>query len=105
MNTRRIALGHPTLEGEGKGRPFAAAGGPGWGDSDAGDDSGAVHAEAPSHPPGPLTRADLPPAEPRCCEGSATLSSDRSRAGPTSVGGGESRPSGGRSPAPSLGGI
>src|SRR5258708_12232873 len=100
MNTRRIALGHPTLEGEGKGRPFAAAGGPGWGDSDTGDDSGAVHAEAPSHPPGPLTRADLPPAEPPCCEGSATLSRDRSRARPPPVRGRQNPPPGALYPAP-----
>jgi hypothetical protein len=60
MNAGR-AYGHPPLQGEGKGRPFAAAGSPGWGDSEAADDHDAVYAEALSPPPGPLTRADLPP--------------------------------------------
>src|SRR5712664_3449256 len=76
---------HPPLQGEGR----TAEGSPGWGGGAAGDDGDAANAEAPSPPPGPLTRADLPPAEPRSSEGSATSSSDRSRAGPTSVGGGE----------------
>src|SRR5258707_264954 len=44
-------FGHPPLEGEGR----TAKGGPGWGDGDA------ASAEALSPPPGPLTRADLPP--------------------------------------------
>jgi hypothetical protein len=70
---------HPPLEGEGR----TAAGSPGWGDGDA------ASAEALSPPPGPLARADLPPAEPRYSEGSATQQSDRSRQQPTSVGGGE----------------
>ncbi len=46
-----FACAHPPLQGEGR----TAEGSPGWGDSDA------RHAEAPSPPPGPLTRADLPP--------------------------------------------
>src|SRR6267378_7928310 len=65
----------------GEGR--TAAGSPGWGDGDA------AHVEALSPPPGPLARADLPPAEPRYSEGSATPESDRSRQQPTSVGGGD----------------
>jgi predicted CoA-binding protein len=52
------AFDHPPLKGEGR----TAAGSPGWGGSDAGDDCGATYAEAPPPPPGPLTRADLPPA-------------------------------------------
>ena len=88
---------HPPLQGEGR----TAEGSPGWGGGAAGDDGDAANAEAPSPPPGPLARAcpgsspgqAIPPAEPRCSEGSATVSSDRSRAGPTSVGGGEDRPS------------
>ncbi len=64
----------------GEGR--TAGGSPGWGDGDA------ASAEALSPPPGPLARADLPPAEPRYSEGSATQKSDRSRQQPTSVGGG-----------------
>jgi branched-chain amino acid transport system ATP-binding protein len=48
---RASGVDHPPLEGEGR----AAEGSPGWGDS------GAAHAEALSPPPGPLTRADLPP--------------------------------------------
>ena len=83
-----LARCHPPLEGEGKGRPFAAEGSPGWGDGEAAGDGGAVYVEALSPPPGPLTRADLPPAEPRYSEGSATQQSDRSRQQPTSVGGG-----------------
>jgi excinuclease ABC subunit C len=46
---------HPPLEGEGKGRPFAAEGSPGWGET------AAALAEALSPPPGPLARSDLPP--------------------------------------------
>jgi 16S rRNA (adenine1518-N6/adenine1519-N6)-dimethyltransferase len=46
-----VAFGHPHLQGEGR----TAEGSPGWGDSDA------VYAEALPPPPGPLTRADLPP--------------------------------------------
>src|SRR6266446_4866567 len=65
-----------------RGRVGSPLGDPGWGDSDA------AYAEALSPPPGPLKRADLPPAEPRCSEGSATQQSDRSRQQPTSVGGG-----------------
>src|SRR6266566_1677591 len=49
------------------------------------------YAAPPSPPPGPLARADLPPAEPRYSEGSATQQSGRSRQQPTSVGGGEDR--------------
>src|SRR6266850_8576898 len=49
-----------------------AEGNPGWGGGDSVDDSDAVYAEALSPPPGPLARADLPPAEPRYSEGSAT---------------------------------
>jgi excinuclease ABC subunit C len=69
---------HPPLEGEGR----TAEGSPGWGDG------GAAYAEALSPPPGPLTRSDLPPAEPRYSEGSATQERDGSRQQPTSVGGG-----------------
>ncbi len=65
-----------------RGRVGSPLGDPGWGDSDA------AYAEALSPPPGPLKRADLPPAEPRCSEGSATQQNDRSRQQPTSVGGG-----------------
>src|SRR5258706_11288897 len=66
--------------------------GGGGGGCGAGGAGGAFPAPAsfaarPSPPPGRFA-ADLPPAEPRCSEGSATVSSDRSRAGPTSVGGG-----------------
>ena len=75
---------HPPLKGEGR----IAEGDPGWGGGGAGDDD-AAYAEALSPPPGPLTRADLPPAEPRYSEGSATQQGDRSRQQPTSVGGGE----------------
>ncbi len=42
---------HPPLQGEGR----TAEGSPGWGDGDA------AYAEALPPPPGPLTRADLPP--------------------------------------------
>src|SRR5229473_1798933 len=66
-----------------RGRVGSPLGDPGWGDSDA------AFAEALSPPPGPLKRADLPPAEPHCSEGSATQQSDRSRQQPTSVGGGD----------------
>jgi len=83
-----MAFGHPPLEGEGKVGFSAAGGSPGWGDGAAADDGDAVYAEALSPPPGPLARADLPPAEPRYSEGSATQQSDRSRQQPTSVGGG-----------------
>src|SRR5712671_2600303 len=76
---------HPPLKGEGR----TAEGSPGWGDGRATDDNDAEFAEPLSPPPGPLTRADLPPAEPRYSEGSATQQSDRSRQQPTSVGGGE----------------
>jgi two-component system sensor histidine kinase UhpB len=69
---RVIAFGHPPLEGEGR-----------------------EGAEALSPPPGPLARADLPPAEPRYSEGSAIQQSDRSRQQPTSVGGGGSPASNG----------
>jgi excinuclease ABC subunit C len=75
---------HPPLKGEGKSGFSAAEGGPGWGDGET------ACAEGLSPPPGPLTRADLPPAEPRYSEGSATQQSDRSRRQPTSVGGGGS---------------
>src|SRR5258708_1816729 len=45
------------------------------------------------HPPlGPPAGADLPPADPRYSEGSATQQGDRSRQRPTSVGGGEDLP-------------
>jgi len=75
---------HPPLEGEGR----TAAGSPGWGGGGPADDGDAANAEALSPPPGPLARADLPPAEPRYSEGSATQQSGRSRQQPTSVGGG-----------------
>jgi acetate---CoA ligase (ADP-forming) len=84
---KRLAGSHPPLKGEGR----TAAGSPGWGGGAAADDGGAVYAETLSPPPGPLTRADLPLAEPRYSEGSATQQSDRSRQQPTSVGGGEER--------------
>jgi len=48
---------HPPLKGEGR----IAEGDPGWGGGGAGDDDDAAYAEALSPPPGPLTRADLPP--------------------------------------------
>src|SRR5262249_53279898 len=51
LTASAIACSHPPLKGEGR----TAKGGPGWGDSDA------VCAEPLSPPPGPLTRADLPP--------------------------------------------
>jgi excinuclease ABC subunit C len=70
----------------GEGR--TAEGSPGWGDGSAGSDGDAADAEALSPPPGQLAPADLPPAEPRYSEGSATQQSDRSRQQPTSVGGG-----------------
>ena len=50
-------VNHPPLKGEGR----TAKGGPGWGDSNAVNDGDAANAEALSPPPGPLTRADLPP--------------------------------------------
>ena len=78
---------HPPLQGEGR----TAEGSPGWGGGGAVYDGDAVRAEALSPPPGPLTRADLPPAEPRYSEGSATQQSDRSRQQPTSVGRGDPR--------------
>jgi cobaltochelatase CobN len=89
------ASGHPPLKGESR----TAEGSPGWGGGDAtempppypplqaGQDREGA-AACPPPPPGPLTRADLPPAEPRYSEGSATQQSDRSRQQPTSVGGG-----------------
>jgi hypothetical protein len=77
-----FAFRHSPLEGEGKAGFSAAEGSPGWGDGLA------ANAETLSPLPGPLTRADLPPAEPRYSEGSATQESDRSRQQPTSVGGG-----------------
>jgi hypothetical protein len=48
---------HPPLKGEGR----IAGGDPGWGGGSATDDSDAEFAEPLSPPPGPLTRADLPP--------------------------------------------
>src|SRR6516225_1491402 len=87
MAERAIAYCHPPLEGEGR----TAGGSPGWGDSGAAHDIDAVPAARPSPPPGPLAWADLPPAEPRYSEGSATQQSDRSRQQPTSVGGGDRR--------------
>src|SRR5262249_43490025 len=56
------AFDHPPLKGEGRGRFFAAEGSPGRGDSGAVDDSGAEYVETLLPAPGPLTRADLPPA-------------------------------------------
>ncbi len=53
-----VACPHPPLKREGR----TAEGSPGWGDSDATNDGHAVSAEALSPPPGPLTRADLPPS-------------------------------------------
>ena len=52
-----LAHGHPPLKGEGR----TAEGSPGWGDGKAAGDGEAVYVEAPSPPPGPLTRSDLPP--------------------------------------------
>src|SRR6266478_1914415 len=80
---------HPPLQGEGR----TAEGSPGWGNG------GAADVGALSSPPGPLTRADLPPAETPTLPspasgggkgegGSASQQSDRSRQQPTSVGGG-----------------
>jgi hypothetical protein len=83
---------HPPLKGEGKVGLLAAEGSPGWGDGRATDNAGAAYAEPLSPSRGPLTWADLPPAEPRYSEGSATQQSDRSRQQPTSVGGGEEAP-------------
>src|SRR6266446_1630211 len=51
------ACSHPPLEGEGR----TAEGSPGWGDTDAGGNGDAAYVETLSPPPGPLTRADLPP--------------------------------------------
>jgi acetate---CoA ligase (ADP-forming) len=95
---KSVAGGHPPLKGEGG----TAEGSPGWGGGGAVNDSGAVYAETPSPPPGPLTRADLPPADTPTLPspaggggkgggGSATQQSDRSRQQPASVGGGEER--------------
>jgi hypothetical protein len=56
-----LAFDHPPLKGEGKGRRFAAEGGPGWDGSGTADERGAGYAGPLSPPPGPLTRADLPP--------------------------------------------
>jgi NitT/TauT family transport system substrate-binding protein len=92
VSERAAICWYPPLKGEGKGRFSAAEGSPGWGDSGAAHDTGAVLAARLSPPPGPLARADLPPAEPRYSEGSATQQSDRSRQQPTSVGGGDQRP-------------
>src|SRR6516225_1927460 len=47
----------PALQGEGR----TAEGSPRWGDGVAASDGEAARAEALSPPPGPLTRADLPP--------------------------------------------
>src|SRR5713101_7920950 len=57
LPVRAIAFDHPPLEGEGR----TAEGSPGWGDGDAVYAGHAAYAEAPSPPPGPLARADLPP--------------------------------------------
>jgi hypothetical protein len=51
---------HPALEGEGKVGFSAGEDSPGWGGGGAADGGDAVYAEAPSPPPGPLARADLP---------------------------------------------
>ena len=53
----RIRLEHPPLKGEGR----TTESGPGWGGGVAAHDDGAAYVEARSPPPGPLTRADLPP--------------------------------------------
>jgi 16S rRNA (adenine1518-N6/adenine1519-N6)-dimethyltransferase len=71
LQDKTVAFGHPPLQGESR----TAEGSPGWGEP----------------LPGPLRRADLPPAEPRYSEGSATQQSDRSRQQPTSVRGGGRR--------------
>jgi acyl-CoA synthetase (NDP forming) len=68
-----------------KGEGRTAEGSPGQVGGDA------ANGEALPPPPGPPTRADLPPAEPRYSEGSAAQKNDRSRQPPTSVGGGEKR--------------
>jgi uncharacterized protein DUF5681 len=111
---------HPPLKGEGRtatdlgftrDRHFKTgvhrqqpmyAGSPGWGDGratpppypppQAGEGREGEFAEPLSPPPGPLMRADLPPAEPRYSEGSATQQRGRSRQQPTSAGGGEEAP-------------
>ncbi len=75
---------HPSPEGEG----LIAGGDPGWGDGGAAS-SGTSFAAPLSPPPAAQERGDLPPAEPRYSEGSATQQSDRSRQQPTSVGGGD----------------
>ena len=49
---------YPPLEGEGR----IAEGDPGWGDGRAAGAGDAEYAETLSPPPGPLTRADLPPS-------------------------------------------
>jgi cobaltochelatase CobN len=88
LNAGSTACGHdPPLQGEGR----TAEGSPGWGGGGAADDGDAAYAETLSPPPGPLARADLPPAEPRYSESSATQQSDRSRQQPISVGGGGPR--------------
>jgi Family of unknown function (DUF5681) len=101
---------HPPLKGEGKVGFSAAEGSPGWGDGratpppypppQAGEGREGDFAEPLSPPPGPLTRADLPPAETPTLPspaggggkgggGSATQQNDRSRQQQTSVVGGE----------------
>jgi cobaltochelatase CobN len=87
LGTRFAADRHPPLEGEGR----TAEGSPGWGGGGAARDVDAEFAARPPPPPGPLTRADLPPAEPRCSEGSATQQIGRSQQQSTSVGGGGPR--------------
>src|SRR6266566_3378696 len=57
INRGRAGCVHPPLEGEGR----IAEGNPGWGEGGAGDDGHTAYVEPPSPPPGPLTRADLPP--------------------------------------------
>src|SRR5215470_1272776 len=56
-----MAALHPPLQGEGKIGLFAAEGGPGWGDAPRQVGASQAHAAPLSPPPGPLTRADLPP--------------------------------------------
>src|SRR5258708_3433058 len=53
----RTIAAHPPLQGEGR----TAEGSPGRGGGDAAYAGHGVYAEALSPPPGPLTRADLPP--------------------------------------------
>jgi urease accessory protein len=69
-----IALSHPPLKREGR----IAEGDPRWGDGRVADDGNATYAEGLSPPPGPLSRADLPPAaggddRPRTISDGATL--------------------------------